>query len=124
MAMTREEAAPTFPTWKTRLETAQGDQLEHEVSRFLEILKALGTPMIDGAEVNFVFHGPHATNVSVVGEFNEWARNGRELRMTPISKSGFFYHTLRLGEPARLEYKFIVDGHWQTDPFCPNQVEN
>src|SRR5216684_3208814 len=44
--------------------------------------------------------------------------------MTPIGASGFFYHTLQLSEPARLEYKFMVDGEWQLDPFCPNQVDN
>jgi len=124
MATTREEAAPTFPTWKARLERAEGAKLEEEVSRFLQILKALGTPMIEGPQVNFVYYGPQARHVELTGEFNQWGRGGQASPMTPIGASGFFYHTLQLSEPARLEYKFMVDGEWQLDPFCPNQVDN
>jgi enterochelin esterase-like enzyme len=121
---TREEAAPTFPTWKARLEAADGSQLDEEVSRFLQILNTLGTPMIEGPEVNFIYYGPQAREVELTGEFNQWARSGQALAMTRLGASGFFHHTLQLNEPARLEYKFIVDSEWQLDPFCPNQVDN
>jgi enterochelin esterase-like enzyme len=124
MSTTREEAAPTFPTWKARLEGAEGTQLEQEVSRFLQILKTLGTPMIEGPQVNFIYYGPQARQVELTGEFNQWGRGGQAIRMAPLGASKFFYHTLQLSEPARLEYKFIVDGQWQPDPFCPNQVDN
>ncbi|MBV8450766.1 MAG: hypothetical protein JOZ29_00645 [Deltaproteobacteria bacterium] len=119
-----EEAAPTFPTWKARLEGAESAQLEQEVSRFLQILKTLGTPMIDGPQVNFIYYGPQARQVELIGEFNQWGGGGQAIPMAPLGASGFFYHTLQLSEPARLEYKFIVDGNWQLDPFCPNQVDN
>ena len=124
MSIVREEAAPTFPTWKSRLETAEGSQLEEDVSRFLQILNTLGTPMIEGAQVNFIYYGPNAKDVELTGEFNQWAPRGQALAMARLGVTGFFYHTLCLNEPARLEYKFIVDGEWQRDPFCPNQVEN
>jgi len=124
MAKTREEAAPTFSSWKARLEGADGEELQKEVSRFLQILSTLGTPMIDGPEVNFVYYGPEASHVWLAGEFNQWGRGGRAIPMKPIGVSGFFCHTLELAEPARLEYKLIVDGEWQTDPLCPNQVDN
>jgi enterochelin esterase-like enzyme len=124
MSIAREEAAPTFPTWKARLQEAEGSKLEEEVSRFLQILQALGTPMIEGAQVNFIYYGPDAKEVELTGEFNQWAARGQALPMERLGGTGFFYHTLELNEPARLEYKFIVDGEWQRDPFCPNQVEN
>jgi enterochelin esterase-like enzyme len=124
MSTAREEAAPTFPTWKARLQAAEGSLLEEEMSRFLQILQTLGTPMIEGPEVNFIYYGPQAKEVELTGEFNEWAAHGQALPMEPLGATAFFYHTLQLNEPARLEYKFIVDGEWQRDPFCPNQVEN
>jgi enterochelin esterase-like enzyme len=124
MSTTREEAAPTFPTWKARLEGAEGAQLEQEVSRFLQILKTLGTPMIEGPQVNFIYYGPQARRVELTGEFNQWGRGGQAIPMAPLGASAFFYHSLQLNEPARLEYKFIVDGEWQLDPCCPNQVDN
>jgi len=124
MSTTREEAAPTFPTWKARLEAAEGSQLNEEVSRFLQILKTLGTPMIEGPQVSFIYYGPQSKHVELTGEFNQWGRDGQAIAMIPLGPSGFFFHTLQLSEPARLEYKFIVDGEWQLDPFCPNRVDN
>jgi enterochelin esterase-like enzyme len=124
MSTTREEAAPTFPTWKARLEGAEGAQLEQDVARFLQILKTLGTPMIEEPLVNFIYYGPQARRVELTGEFNQWGRSGQAIPMDPLGASGFFYHSMQLNEPARLEYKFIVDGEWQLDPFCPNQVDN
>lgn len=124
MATGREEAAPTFPTWKGRLENAEGEGLRELTAAFLEVLRTVGTPMIDGPEVNFVYYGPHASRVLVAGEFNQWGRGGRIIEMTPIGETGVFYYTLKLNEPGRLEYKFIVDRDWQTDPFCSTTVEN
>ncbi|MBV8771572.1 MAG: hypothetical protein JO166_04450 [Deltaproteobacteria bacterium] len=124
MSSEREEAAPTFPTWKARLQAADDSQREEEESRFLQILKTLGTPMIEGPEINFVYHGPDAKQVELTGEFNQWAPHGQAIPMERLDGTGFFYHTLQLNQPARLEYKFIVDRQWQRDPFCPNQVDN
>jgi hypothetical protein len=36
MATGREEAAPTFETWKLRLERAEPEQLRFEIERFME----------------------------------------------------------------------------------------
>jgi hypothetical protein len=33
--------------------------------------------------------------------------------MEQIDDSGIFHYTLNLSEPARLEYKYIVDGEWK-----------
>lgn len=121
--MQREEAAPTFETWRCRIEAAphgEGD----EVARFLEVLRTLGSPMIDGPAVTFVYHDRHARRVAVVGEFNQWSRTGELATMEQVDDSGIFHYTLNLSEPARLEYKFIVDGEWMLDPLCHNVIDN
>jgi len=117
-----EEAAPTFPTWKRRLEEAPESKLQEEVDRFLEVLKAVGTPMIDGATVHFIYYGPEAQRVVLTGEFTQWGRRGMPL--IPLGKTGIFYHTMEFRGPLRVEYKFIVDGQWMVDPLCPNKVDN
>lgn len=118
--MAREEAAPTFETWRRRVEAAQ--DRDREVERFLEVLRALGTPMIDGSAVTFVYHDPQARRVAVSGEFNQWDRVGEP--MEQVGNSGIFHYTVHLSEPARLEYKLIVDGEWKLDPLCPNVIDN
>ena len=50
--MAREEAAPTFETWRRRIEAAPHGEGE-EVAQFLEVLRTLGSPMIDGPAVTF-----------------------------------------------------------------------
>jgi enterochelin esterase-like enzyme len=121
--MAREEAAPTFETWRRRLKAAPRRDGE-EVARFLEVLRTIGSPMIDGPAVTFVYHDPKARHVAVTGEFNQWDRTGQLATMEQIDDSGIFYHTLNLSEPARLEYKYIVDGEWKPDPLCHSTVDN
>ncbi|MBI3300609.1 MAG: Hsp20 family protein [Deltaproteobacteria bacterium] len=122
METRREEAAPTFPTWRRRLEEAKEPKLREEVDRFLEVLKAVGAPMIDGSAVHFIYYGPEARRVVLTGEFTQWSRRG--IAMTPLGDTGIFYHTMQVRGPLRVEYKFIVDGQWMVDPFCPNKVDN
>jgi len=121
--MAREEAAPTFETWRRRIEAAPHGEGE-EVARFLEVLRTLGSPMIDGPAVTFVYQDPQARRVAVAGEFNQWSRTGELAIMEQIDDSGIFHYTLNLSEPARLEYKFIVDGEWKVDPLCHNVIDN
>jgi enterochelin esterase-like enzyme len=121
--MSREEAAPTFETWRRRIEAAPPGNGE-DVARFLEVVRTLGSPMIDGPAVTFVYHDPHAQRVAVGGEFNQWSRTGDLAIMEQIDDSGIFHYTLNLSESARLEYKFIVDGEWKLDPLCPNVIDN
>ncbi|MGH7964358.1 MAG: alpha/beta hydrolase-fold protein [Candidatus Binatia bacterium] len=122
METRREEAAPTFPTWRRRLQEAGREKRQEEIERFLQVLRAVGTPMIDGPAVHFVYYGPEARQVALAGEFNQWNRRGTA--MTRLEGMGIFYHTMEYREPARVEYKLIVDGQWIVDPFCPNTVDN
>jgi enterochelin esterase-like enzyme len=124
MATGREEAAPTFSTWKRRLEQVDISHASKDVEQFLEVLRAIGTPMIDNLEVHFVYCNLRSNRVQLAGEFNQWGRRGSLIKLTEIGKTGVYYHTLKLKSPGRLEYKFIVDGKWQTDPFCAITVDN
>ena len=118
-AVQREEAAPTFPALKQRLEEKE-QAFRHEIEQFLEVLKLLGTPMIEEPAVHFVYYNLTAQSVAVSGEFNQWASTP----MTPLGQTGIFYHTAEFRGPARVEYKLIVDGQWMVDPYCPNLVDN
>src|SRR3989442_15836241 len=92
MQTTCEEAAPTLLTWKRRLEEAPESQLREGGDRFLAILKAVGTPMIDGTTVHFLYYSPEAQRVVLTGEFTQWGRRG--ITLTLLGKTGIFYHTL------------------------------
>ena len=115
----REEAAPTFPAAKQRLEEKE-QALRHETEQFLEMLKVLGTPMIEEPAVHFISYSPTAQSVAVSGEFNQWTATP----MSPLGQTGIFYHTAEFRGPARVEYKLVVDGQWIVDPFCQNRVDN
>jgi enterochelin esterase family protein len=80
--------------------------------------------MIDGPKVHFIYHNPDATRVTLAGEFNEWDGRGDAIPMERLGDAGLFFHTLTVPEPARLEYKFIVDGEWKPDPLCHHNIDN
>jgi 1,4-alpha-glucan branching enzyme len=50
-----------------------------------------------------------ARKVSLAGDFTDW----QPLAMR--KRNGVFSVTVPVG-PGRHEYKFVVDGHWRTDP--------
>lgn len=118
---TSDEAVPTFSIWQQRLEE-KAQALWTEVEQFLETLRVLGTPMIEEPAVHFVYYNPAAQSVAVSGEFTQW--NPQGIPMTHLGRTGIFYHTVEFSKPARIEYKFIVDGWWMLDPLCPNVVDN
>jgi len=120
--MTLEGAAPTFESWRLRIEQARPDQLDAEIERFIQVLSAIGTPLIDGAKVHFVYHDPHASHVRLAGEFNDWGEHGTAIIMDRIATTDVFCHSLDVPGSTRLEYKFIVDGEWRIDPLCHNRI--
>ena len=114
--MAREEAAPTFETWRHRLEAAQGRG--EEVERFLQVLRAMGTPLIDGSAVTFVYHDPQARLLRWRASSTNGAARVNSRSWSRSTTAAIFHYTLNLSEPARLEYKFIVDDEWKPDPLC------
>jgi enterochelin esterase family protein len=119
-----EHAALSFPAWRQRLEQAAEPHLNEELQNFLRLLGSMGTPLLEGLTVHFVYYNPRARHVAVTGEFTDWGRTGVRLPLTPLRHTGLFHGTLALDGPARLEYKLVVDERVITDPLCPNTVDN
>jgi enterochelin esterase-like enzyme len=118
------QTAASFPAWRHRLEQAAEPYLKDELQTFLRMLETVGTPMIDGLAVHFLYYDPRAHHVAVTGEFTDWGRTGVMMPLTPLRHTGLFHATLELDGPARLEYKLVVDGRVIADPLCPHTVDN
>lgn len=69
-------------------------------------------PAASCKQVTFSLHAPHAKNVELVGDFNDW-----ELGKAPMKKdaSGNWKKAVKL-TPGEYHYKFVVDGEWWLDP--------
>ena len=62
---------------------------------------------------------PKARQVYLAGDFNGW-----DPAALPMSKrGGMFVKRVQL-QPGEHQYKFLVDGEWQTDPAAEVQVPN
>ena len=61
--------------------------------------------------VVFAIEAPDARQVQLVGDFNGWTLDGNE--MTPVGR--IWTSVLKL-HPGRYCYRYVVDGHWQSDP--------
>lgn len=80
-----------------------------------------GTPVVPAgsraAHVKFVLVAPQASQVTVVGDFNDWNPAAHPMERTPTG--GTWTVTVPL-EAGRHEYSFVVDGkHWMPDPAAP-----
>lgn len=82
--------------------------------------RASKKPAADSAGVDFKYGlNSNAREVYLVGDFNNWDHKAH--RMT--RRGGVFQKSLDL--PAgEYQYKFLVDGQWQTDPSASAQVPN
>ena len=70
--------------------------------------------------VEFTIKAPSANKVYLAGEFNKWSETATPMRKRP---NGEWFVTLQL-KPGRYQYKFLVDGKWQTDPDNPERVDD
>lgn len=74
----------------------------------------------DGSSVTFVAMYPHAKRVEIAGEFNGWSPES-----TPLEKSGDGRWFTRLNlDSGRYQYRYVVDGRWQQDPYNAKSVQN
>ncbi|MCC5821940.1 MAG: AAA family ATPase [Phycisphaerales bacterium] len=60
-------------------------------------------------------------SVAVAGSFNEW--NPSQGGMTKRSELGIFEWRAEL-PPGRYEYRLVIDGVWQCDPYNPARIDN
>jgi 1,4-alpha-glucan branching enzyme len=71
-------------------------------------------------KATFKLRAPEATQVYVVGCFNEWDTAANPLR---LGDEGTWTCTLML-EPGEHEYRFVVDGVWWDDPMAAARRPN
>ncbi len=70
--------------------------------------------------VVFTYKGPHASQVQLAGDFNNWIPDkGVDTRVSP---DGTWEKIVRLG-PGVYQYRYFVDGEWTPDPSNPRRVE-
>jgi len=72
---------------------------------------APSTPDVTFREVVFAIEAPHAAQVQVMGDFNDWNLEGSEMEFV----DGTWRKVVTL-PPGRYRYRYIVDGRWQSDP--------
>ena len=66
-------SASNFSAWQQRLDQAPEYRLNDEVQNFLRMLRTVGTPMIDGHAVLFIYYDSREHQVAVTGEYNAGA---------------------------------------------------
>lgn len=71
-------------------------------------------------KVNFSLLAPQAESVSIAGDFNDWNPTSHPMKK---DKKGVWKASLKLA-PGTYQYRFFVDGEWQSDPSCTDCVEN
>lgn len=82
--------------------------------------KGISKKTTDRRRVKFSLKAPHAKEVILMGDFNQWSPNAH-----PMKNNGHgVWEKLTMLSPGRYEYKFLVDGNWKEDPennqVCPN----
>jgi chromosome partitioning protein len=71
-------------------------------------------PVATSSGVVFALEAPGAHRVHVVGDFNGWSFDGSEME----PQGNIWTKRLDLG-PGRYRYRYVVDGHWLSDPWNP-----
>ena len=68
----------------------------------------------------FEYYAPSARSVSVAGTFSNW-----DAKMSPLKKdkNGTWKTTLSLAS-GRYEYRYLVDGNWESDQRPVESVPN
>ena len=105
MVLGRERRAPSASDVQTNLTATMPMPGEH------------GTVSI----VRFVFVAPHATRVSVVGDFNRWNPAAMPMRRLPDGRAWLLDVPLT---PGRHVYSFSVDGDLAPDPAAPQSGDD
>lgn len=113
MATTTKPAVKGKPTTKSK-STAKA------VNKPAKSLAAKPTSKSVTPSTEFNLYAPEAGEVLLAGDFCNW--QGETCRMRRV-KDGNWKKSLNL-KPGRYEYRFVVDGHWWTDPENPARQQN
>lgn len=105
LALRKVAGTTTDARWKEHLVRVQA-----EVERDAPVFR----------KVRFTLSGyPNARQVNVAGTFNGW-----DPERDSLTRSGDTWTIEVEAEPGRVEYKFIVDGQWITDPANPEKARD
>jgi len=74
-------------------------------------IKIPSAPQMTGKGILFTLAAPEAHRVQLAGDFNSWVPDGNEMEFS----NGVWQKILTL-TPGRYRYRYVVDGHWQSDP--------
>lgn len=92
-----------------------GDRVIDSVNGALENIMELKQK----SRITFKCQAPEATNVYLVGSFNNWNPNA-----TPMKKTQKGHWSVTLTLPyGTYQYRYLIDNQWFTDPETP-QVAN
>jgi hypothetical protein len=62
-----------------------------------------------------------ADRIHVTGDFNEWSRTSTPMRQ---GRDGVWRATLELPPGRRYQFRYLIDGQWQTDWHADGSVTN
>ncbi len=74
-------------------------------------------------QLQFVLVAPHATAVSLIGDFNDWDASRTPMQLA--SAGGAVWTAVVPLSPGRYRYAFLVNGSlWLADPAAPAALDN
>ena len=79
------------------------------------------TPLIDGGNATFIWHGPMAP--TLIGDFNNWDV-AQAVTLEKTKKPEIWKYTLQLPRDAYMEYAYILNGERLNDPNNPHLSYN
>ncbi|MGL4648457.1 MAG: isoamylase early set domain-containing protein [Caldilineaceae bacterium] len=62
-----------------------------------------------------------ADRIHVVGDFNEWSRTTTPMKQ---GRDGVWRATVELTPSRRFQFRYLIDGQWQTDWHADGSVNN
>jgi chromosome partitioning protein len=85
--------------------------LTAEVLRGESTLTSASAPALTPEGILFTLDAPGAGRVQLVGDFNGWTLEGNEME-----SAGKVWSKVVNLAPGRYQYRYVVDGRWQSDP--------
>ncbi len=110
------------PSLVKLLERSKGDP--EAVKEALKVLrgrlKELGSPIVEGNKVIFVYTSEVPVEVWIAGDWNGWSPSADRLQR--LGRTEVYYLIKEFPRDARLEYKLIVNDKWIPDPLNPRRA--
>ncbi|MHC4759715.1 MAG: pullulanase X25 domain-containing protein, partial [Planctomycetota bacterium] len=124
---TKEEPAPDI-SQPEQIQPGPVETEEAEQESELPTIESTNSKISDYYGVNqineaviFVSLYPRASLVQVAGDFNNWQPS--EMSMEKVGESGIWQTKMNLS-PGKYQYRLVIDGHWQQDPYNENSILN